>query len=178
MLLVHSTIAISRENTPFQVGIAEWVQPTHLLLYHRDEEMLRGRSCGRLSLCFLCILFSFTFSSMIENEKFYPSSGVPIYLFMYLFITGPIIHDIHLCLRALASTDQSVIGGKHGPATESRLYSTVKSFGDAEEQNCRQHCFPSKHLKRSEPSLAPWTRLSKNAFVKCLVLHVTLGSLD
>lgn len=61
---------------------------------------------------------------------------------MYLFFTGPIIHDIHLCLPALALTDQS-LGGKCGSAAECRLNSVIKSFGDEEEQSSPKDGVPS-----------------------------------
>lgn len=99
-----------------------------LLLYHKDEEMLRGRSCERLSFVSFTSCSDFTFSSAIENGKFIPLSGV-----YFFFFTGLIIHGIHLCLRAPASTDQSLVGGKCGGAARCRSNSITKSFGEEEE---------------------------------------------
>lgn len=53
-----------------------------------------------------------------------------VYIF---FFTGLIIHGIHLCLRAPASTDQSLVGGKCGGAARCRSNSITKSFGEEEE---------------------------------------------
>lgn len=142
MLLVHSTSAISRENIPFQVCIIEWVQPTRVYCF-----ITKMRKCWEavpVTGCPLLPLHLVQFHIFFYNWKWEILSIIRCtFLFIYLFFTGPIIHDIHLCLRALASTDQSLIGGKHEHATESRLYSTIKSFGDEEEQNCPQNCFPS-----------------------------------
>lgn len=107
-----------------------------LLLYLKDEEMLRGRSCDRLSFIFFASCSDFTFSPVIENGKFCLSSGV------FYFFTGPIIHDIHLCLPALTPTDQSLTGHECGSATECRLNSIIMGFGDEGKQNSSQDGFP------------------------------------
>lgn len=139
MLLVYSKSAISRENIPFQVCIIEWVQPTCVYCF-----ITKMRKCWEAVPVTGCPLFSLhlvQFHIFFSNWKWEILSITRCIFFF--FFTGPIIHDIHLCLRALASTDQSLIGGKYGHATESRLYSTIKSIGDEEEQNCPQDCFPS-----------------------------------
>lgn len=64
-----------------------------------------------------------------------------VYLFLSFF-TGPIIHDIHLCLRALTPTDQSLTGGECGSAAECRLNSIIKGFRDGGKQNSSQAGFP------------------------------------
>lgn len=65
------------------------------------------------------------------------------FLVSFFFFTGPIIHDIHLCLRARALTDQSLTGGVCGSTRECRLNWIFKSFGDARKQSNPQDGFPS-----------------------------------
>lgn len=103
MLLVHSTSAISRENIPFQVCISEWVQPTAFIALSQRWGNVERPFLWQVVLCFLCILFSFTFSSPIENEKFYPSSGVSFFLF---FLLDP--YSWHSFVFASPCLDRSV----------------------------------------------------------------------
>lgn len=125
-----------------------------LLLYHKDEEMLRGRSCERLS--FFNFLHLVQISHFLLQLKMGNLLHHQVYLFFFFF-TGPIIHDIHLCLQAPAWIDQSLIGGKCGGAAECRLNSIIENFKDREEQSNPQagffHC--SQYWKISEPSPAP-----------------------
>lgn len=85
-----------------------------------------------------CSLFSL---HLVQISHFLPQlkMGNLVHHQVYHFVfTRPIIHDIHLCLRALALTDQSLIGGKCGSAAECRLNSIIKSFGGEEAQDSPQ----------------------------------------
>lgn len=127
-----------------------------LLLYHKDEEMLRGRSCERLS--FFYFLHLVQISHFLSQLKMGNLPHHQVYLFVVVvFFTGLIIHDTHLCLQAPAWIDQSLIGGKCGSAAECRLNSIIENFKDREEQSSPSGGFPhcSQYWKSSEPSLAP-----------------------
>lgn len=82
----------------------------------------------KVVLCFLYILFRFHIFFCNWKWEIYS-----IIRCIYFFFTGLIIHGIHLCLRAPASTDQSLVGGKCGGAARCRSNSITKSFGEEEE---------------------------------------------
>ena len=118
-------------------------------------------------LCFLCILFRFHI--FFHNWKWEIYSIIRC----IIFLTGPIIHDIHLCLRAPAWTGQSLIGGKCGSAAECRLNSITESFGDEEEWSSPQGGFPSLFTVLVELWTKPSTVTTGFKAFICLMLNIT-----
>lgn len=142
MLPVHSKSAFfpSLEKTfPFRFALhSEYDIPVFIALSQRWGNVERP-FLWQVVLCFLCILFRFHI--FFCNWKWEISSVIRCIFFF--FFSGPIIHDIHLCLRALTPTDQSLTGVECGSAAECRLNSIIKGFGDEEKQKQFSRWFPS-----------------------------------
>lgn len=67
-----------------------------------------------------CLLFSLHLVQ-ISHFLLQLKMGNLVHHQVYFFFTGSIIHDIHLCLRALAWTDSLVSYWKSGSAAESNV---------------------------------------------------------
>lgn len=143
-----------------------------LLLYHKDEEMLRGCSCDRIFFVFfLFSLHLVQISHFLWQMKM--GNLVHHQVYHFFFFTRLIIHGIHLCLRALALTDQSLTVGKCGRAAECRLKSIIKSCGGVDVQHSPQDGFPSLLTVVEEIGTESSTRTTTFKECICLMLKIT-----
>lgn len=158
--------SISRQTFSFRFALySEHYLPVFIAFTKMRKcwEAVPVKGCPLFSLHLVWISH---FLLQLKMGNLVPSSGVSF------FFTGPIIHDIHLCLRALALTDESLIGGKCGSAAECRRNSIIKSFGDEEEPNSPQHGFSSLFIVFEEI----WTKSSTvtAAFKECICLMLNI----
>lgn len=167
MLLVHAESAfVSSQEKVFPFRFALYSECSRVYCYitkmRKCWEAVPVKGCPFLIFCIL-----FRFHIFFCNWKWEIYCIIRCIFLFCFFFTGPIIHDIHLCLQAPAWIDQSLIDGKCGGAAECRLNSIIENFKDREEQSSPQagffHC--SQYWKISEPSLAPWPLVSKHLFV-------------
>lgn len=77
----------------------------HLLLYHKDEEMLRGRSCDRLSFVSFASRSVSHFLLQLKMRNFIHRQ---VYLFIYLFIFYWTHNSWHSFVFASPCLDRSV----------------------------------------------------------------------